>query len=261
MAEIATAVFVRWQLIWSWLESLRVFFSSSCPLILLGHRSLPFEEGTNKIAISLNCGNEFESNLGMSPPGESWYWFATNHHRDLKQKGQFIYKWENSQRNHFFSPQTADLLTVMQPSTRATFSGLCFRLLPKCLLAPTVCILKSVFHSASCSFLAQDSVKWTSAINFGLSNRMCVCVCVYPCEPLGCWLTFNVPSPRVRGREIDDVFTLTHLVSSVSSRMTHGDSSTPTHFSKLWATCCVSGMACTHRWAWQTCGWPSSAWS
>lgn len=161
----------------------------------------------------------------------------------------------------FLFSQTADLLTVMQPSARAPFSGLCFRLLPKCLLAPTVCILKSVFHSASCSFLAQDSVKWTSAINFGLSNRMCVCLCVCPCELLGCWLTFNVPSPHVRGREIDDGFTLTHLVSSVSSRMTHGDSSTPTHFSKLWATCCVSGMACTHRWAWQTCGWPSSAWS
>lgn len=27
-------------------------------------------------------------------------------------------------------------------------------------------------------FLAQDSVKWTSAISFGLSNRMCVCACV-----------------------------------------------------------------------------------
>lgn len=74
-------------------------------------------------------------------------------------------------------------------------------------------------------------------------------------------MTFNMPSPHVQGREIDDVFTLTHLLSSVSSRMTHGDSSTPTHFSKLWATCCVSGMACIHRWAWPTCGWPSSAWS
>lgn len=66
----------------------------------------------------------------------------------------------------------------MQPSTRVPFSGLCFRHLPKCLLAPTVCILKSVFHSASCSFLDQDSVKWTSAISFGLNNYVCVCVSV-----------------------------------------------------------------------------------
>lgn len=74
----------------------------------------------------------------------------------------------------------------MQPSTRVPFSGLCFRLLPKCLLAPTVCILKSVFRSASCSFLDQDSVKWTSAISFGLNNCVCVCVCKGADWPLMC---------------------------------------------------------------------------
>lgn len=139
MAEIATVVFVRWRLIWSWLESLRVFFFySSCTIILLGHRSLPFEEGTNKIAISLNCGNEFESNLDMSPPGESWYWFATNYHRHLKEKGQFIYKWENSQRNHFFFffPKQLTYLLSCNPPLALHSQG---SVLGSC---PNVCLLQ-----------------------------------------------------------------------------------------------------------------------
>lgn len=145
--------FFLWLSIWSWLESLRVFFYSSCPIILLGHRSLPFEEGTNKIAISLNCGNEFESNLDTSPPPRREL-ILICHKLPPGSKGKrpiYLQMRKLTEKSLFFS-QTADLLTVMQPSTRAPFSGLCFRLLPKCLLAPTVCILKSVFRSASCSF-------------------------------------------------------------------------------------------------------------
>lgn len=147
-----------------------------------------------------------------------------------------------------------------------SFSGLCFRLLPKCLLAPNVCILQSMFYPASCSLLNGDSLKWTSAISFVLSNWMCACMCV-SCQsahwPLMCHQHPYRERESVQDGEIkcSNVLTLTNPISSVSSRMTHGDSSTPTHFSKLWATCCVLGMACTPRWAWQTCGWPSSAWS
>lgn len=139
------------------------------------------------------------------------------------------------------------------------FPGLCFRQLPKCLLAPNVCILKSIFYPASCSVLDRESLKWTSAISFVLSNCMCLWMfmgcqgVLWPemCHQQPCWDC---------KRASEEVFRCSHPVSSVSSRMTHGDSSTPTHFSKLWATCCVLGMACTPQWAWQTCGWPSSAW-
>lgn len=49
-------VLAQSRLNWSWLESLEtflVFFYSSFPIILLGHHSLPFQEGSNKIAITL----------------------------------------------------------------------------------------------------------------------------------------------------------------------------------------------------------------
>lgn len=149
----------------------------------------------------------------------------------------------------------------MQASSHAPFSRLCFRLSPKCLLAPNVGILKSMFHPASCSALYQDSVKWTDAFSFVLSNRTCACNCV-SCQgahwPLMCHQ--HTYKRGKRDKRCASVLTLTHPIASVSSRMTHGDSSTPTHSSKQWATCCVLGMACIRRWAWQTCGWPSSAW-
>lgn len=149
----------------------------------------------------------------------------------------------------------------MQASSHVPFSRLCFRLSPKCLLAPNVSILKSMFHPASCSALDQDSVKWTDAFSFVLSNRTCACNCV-SCQgahwPLMCHQ--HTYKRGKRDKRCSNVLTLTHPISSVSSRMTHGDSSTPTRSSKLWATCCVLGMACIRRWAWQTCGWPSSAW-
>lgn len=50
------------------------FFYSSCPIILSGHRSLPFQEATNENAISpafFHCGNELDSNLDMPPLPES----------------------------------------------------------------------------------------------------------------------------------------------------------------------------------------------
>lgn len=90
------------------------------------------------------------------------------------------------------------------------FSGLCFRLSPKCLLAANVYILKSMFHPASCPALDRDSLKWTSAISSVLSNRTCACMCV-SCQgahwPLMC---HQHPYERGIEREREKVFQCIH---------------------------------------------------
>lgn len=74
------------------------------------------------------------------------------------------------QKTFFFSftKQMTYLLSCMLSVSHAPpsrpFSGLRFRLAPKCLLAPNVCILKSAFRHASCSALDRDSLQWTSAV-------------------------------------------------------------------------------------------------
>lgn len=87
------------------------------------------------------------------------------------------------------------------------FSGLCLRLSPKCPLAANVYILKSMFHSASCPASDRDSLKWTSAVSFVLSNRTCACMCV-SCQ--GAHWPFNVPSTPIweRERRCSSAFTL-----------------------------------------------------
>lgn len=120
------------------------------------------------------------------------------------------------------------------------FPGFCFRLLPKCLLAKRPRL--------------NNRLKPNKKLPI-VFLRMIMFVCKQR-------LTLNLQSAwlfRTDNKFFCVVF-LTLLIFCISSRTTLGDSSTPTHFSKLWATCYVLGMACTPQWEWQTSGWPSSAW-